>query len=237
MKIKSVAAVAMIVAGSWGLAGCTTPGVGGSDYTYSQVRGEQSVRIGTVESIRRVKIEDSDPGILGALGGAVAGAALGHTMGQGNGNAAATILGTLAGGAAGEAAQGSLSTHDGVEVTIRLDSGYVIAVTQGLDEEFKVGERVQVLGGAGATRVTALDPSSNLNYARPAGPPPAMAMPPRNAPPPGAATAGPPPAPSGPPPVNAAPPAAGQIMFYCPDSNAYYPAVPNCNSAWMRVVK
>ncbi|MDE2343828.1 MAG: glycine zipper 2TM domain-containing protein [Betaproteobacteria bacterium] len=227
MKIKSVAVLALALAGTWTLQGCTTPGLGGSDYTYGQVRGEQSVRIGTIESIRKVKIQSSDPGTLGAIGGAVAGAALGHTVGQGNGEAAATILGALAGGAAGEAAQSSASTKEGVELTIRLDNGYVIAVTQGADEEFRVGDRVQVLGGGGATRVTRLDPASNLNYARPAGPSQAPApMPPRNAPPPAPSSA-----------PSAAPSGSQDLLYYCPDSNAYYPAVSSCKSPWMRVVK
>ncbi|MDE1989116.1 MAG: glycine zipper 2TM domain-containing protein [Betaproteobacteria bacterium] len=226
MKIKSVAVLAMALAGTWTLQGCTTPGVGGSDYTYSQVRGEQSVRIGTIESIRKVKIESSEPGALGAIGGAVAGAALGHTVGQGNGEAAATILGALAGGAAGEAAQSSASTQEGVELTIRLDNGYVIAVTQGADEAFRVGDRVQVLGGGGATRVTRLDPASSLNYSRPAAPAQGPApMPPRNAPPPASSAPG------------AAPSGSQDLLYYCPDSNAYYPAVSNCKSPWMRVVK
>ena len=219
----------MALAATWALQGCTTPGVGGSDYTYGQVRGEQSVRIGTVESIRKVKIQSSDPGLLGAIGGAVAGAALGHTVGQGNGEAAATILGGLAGGAAGEAAQSNLSTTDGVELTIRLDNGYVIAVTQGADEQFQVGERVQVLGGAGATRVTRLDSGSSLNYAHPAGGGAPAPMPPRNAPPP------PPPASGAPGP--AAAPGGQELLYYCPDSNGYYPAVSSCKSPWMRVLK
>ncbi|EQD44468.1 outer membrane lipoprotein, partial [mine drainage metagenome] len=139
--------------------------MGGSDYTSTEVRGEQSVRLGTVESVHKVRIQSNDPGILGALGGGVAGAALGSTVGAGNGNAAATILGALAAGAAGNAAQNALSTENGVEITIRLDSGYVIAVTQGADEVFHVGDRVQVLGGGGATRVTKLDPNANLGPA------------------------------------------------------------------------
>lgn len=192
------------------MSGCSSPGVGGSDYTSTEVRGEQSVRLGTVESVRKVRIQSSEPGILGALGGGVAGAALGSTIGGGNGNAAATVLGALAAGAAGDAAQNALSTQNGVEITIRLDSGYVIAVTQGADEVFHVGDRVQVLGGGGATRVTKLDPNSNLG-------------------PTGRHSS----APNGMAPSNN----GQQIHYYCPDSNAYYPAVPDCKSPWMKVVR
>ncbi len=226
MKIRSLAALTLTALAAVALSGCTTPGVGGSDYTYGQVRGEQSVRLGTIESIRKVKIQPGEPGAVGLLSGAVAGAALGHTVGQGTGNAASTILGTIAGAAAGEAIESSASTKEGLEITVRLDSGYVIAVTQGADEDFRVGDRVQILGGGGATRVTRLDPASTLNNARPMAPPPTNgSMPPRNAPPPA-------------PPANSAPSnLSEQILYFCPDSNAYYPAVPTCKSPWMKVVK
>ncbi|MDE1891325.1 MAG: glycine zipper 2TM domain-containing protein [Betaproteobacteria bacterium] len=203
------------------LAGCAGPGVGGGDYTTSQVRGEQSVRLGTVESVRSVSIQSDQPGIVGALGGGVAGAALGSTLGGGNGNAASTVLGALAGAVAGNAVEGSVETKPGVEITVRLDSGYVIAVTQGADEQFKVGERVQVLGGGGATRVTRLAGNSGLN----------APMTPMQAPS-SSNMAPPPPAPAG----NATP-SPSQFQYYCPDSNQYYPTVQSCKSPWMKVVK
>ncbi len=226
MNFRTMTFLAAAVASSILVSGCQTPGVGGSDYTYGQVRGEQSVRLGTVESIRKVRIRSGEPGLLGAIAGGVGGAALGSTIGGGNGNAAATVLGALAGGAAGDAIQNDASTQEGVELTIRLDSGYVIAVTQGADEQFRVGDRVQVLGGGGATRVTRLDSGSGLNYARPVAPPPPGG---------GNATAAPPPPPPGG--SGGAPMAPSNIRYYCPDSNNYYPAVPSCPSPWMKVVR
>ena len=209
--------VALVIAT---LSACTTPGIGGSDYNVSQVRGEQSVRIGTVESLRAVKIQSSDPSVVGVLGGAIVGAAAGHAVGQGGGNSAATALGALAGAVAGDAIQSNAATQNGIEITIRLDSGYVIAVTQGADEVFRVGDRVQVLGGAGATRVTRLDPASRLN-----------------APPPVPAPNTPPPPPSGAPKAAPSPVSDGQYLYFCPDNNQYYPATQVCRSPWMRVQK
>ena len=202
------------------LAACTTPGIGGSDYRSNQVRGEQSVRIGTVESLRAVKIQSGDPSVVGVLGGAIVGAAAGHAVGQGGGNSAATALGALAGAVAGDAIQSNTATQNGIEITIRLDSGYVIAVTQGADEAFRVGDRVQVLGGAGATRVTRLDAASRLN-----------------APPPAPAPNTPSPPPSGAPKTAPAPVSDGQYLFFCPDTNQYYPAAQACRSPWMKVQK
>jgi len=43
---------------------------------------------------------------------------------------------------------------DGLEITVKLYSSRMIAVTQEADEQFRVGERVRVLSGGGATRVS-----------------------------------------------------------------------------------
>ncbi|MDA8417039.1 MAG: hypothetical protein M0Z78_08290 [Betaproteobacteria bacterium] len=206
-KPLSITTICLIATTLLGLEGCSSLGVGGSDYTASQVRGEQSVRLGTVESIRKVRIQNDQPGVMGAVGGGVAGAALGSTIGRGVGNAAATVLGALALGAAGDAAQNALSSQDGVELTIRQDNGLVIAVTQGADEVFQVGERVQILGGGGAVRVTRLDSRSGLYGPRQAAPQSAAPM--------GSGT--------------------NNISYFCPDSNAYYPQVKQCPSPWMKV--
>ena len=51
------------------LVGCAQPGLGGGNYTRGQVRGEQTVRVGTVESVRDVVIDARDTG-TGTLAGA-----------------------------------------------------------------------------------------------------------------------------------------------------------------------
>jgi outer membrane lipoprotein SlyB len=45
-------------------------------------------------------------------------------------------------------------SKEGLEITVKLDNGRMIAVTQEADEQFRVGERVRVLSGGGVTRVT-----------------------------------------------------------------------------------
>jgi outer membrane lipoprotein SlyB len=137
-----------------GLSGCANEGIGGGDYNREQVRGEQTVRLGVVEQVRLVKIEGTRSGV-GAGVGAVAGGVAGSTIGGGN---RAPILGAIGGavlgGLAGQAIEQSSTKKDGVEVTVRLDNGSLIAVTQGADEQFRVGDRVRVLSGGGATRVS-----------------------------------------------------------------------------------
>ena len=48
----------------------------------------------------------------------------------------------------------NLEGKDGLEITIKLDSGQIIAVTQEADEQVRAGERVRVLSGSGVTRVS-----------------------------------------------------------------------------------
>jgi outer membrane lipoprotein SlyB len=153
MKSKSLALISAIVAASV-LAGCATAGLGGGNYTRGQVRGEQSVRLGVVESVRDVVIDASSPE-NGALIGAGLGGIAGSTVGGGNrANAAGAIVGAVAGAIIGSAVEKNANDRKGVEVTVKLEGGKLIAITQEKDEEFKVGDRVRILSGQGATRVS-----------------------------------------------------------------------------------
>ncbi len=149
-KILVVGAVAMSAL----LAGCAQPGLGGGSYTRNQVRGEQTVRLGIVESVRDVKIDARQDG-TGTLVGAGLGGIAGSTVGGGNrANAAGAIAGAVVGGLIGSAVEKNANDRVGVEVTVRLEGGKLIAVTQEKDEEFRIGDKVRVLSGQGATRVS-----------------------------------------------------------------------------------
>ena len=138
------------------LLGCAQPGLGGGNYTRGQVRGEQSVRIGTVEAVRDVTIDARDTG-TGTLAGAALGGVAGSTVGGGSrANAVGAIAGAVVGGLIGNAVEKNSNDRRGVEVTLRLEDGRVIAITQEKDEEFRVGDRVRILSGQGTTRVTRL---------------------------------------------------------------------------------
>jgi outer membrane lipoprotein SlyB len=143
----AVASIAALV-----LAGCAGS-QSGSAYSHSQTRGEMTVRMGVVESVRTVTIEGSHSGIGAVAGGAIGGIA-GSNIGQGRGSTVGSILGAVAGGIAGQAIEERTSKKDGLEITIKLDSGQIIAVTQEADEAFRAGDRVRVLSGSGATRVS-----------------------------------------------------------------------------------
>lgn len=134
------------------LSGCAS-GLGSGDYAREQARGVQEVQIGVVESVREVKLEGTKSGI-GSTAGAVVGGVAGSEIGHGKGAIVGSILGAVAGGVGGAAAEEGTTRQKGVEITVKLDGGRMIAVTQAADEQFKVGERVRILSGGGTTRVT-----------------------------------------------------------------------------------
>jgi len=144
------------VAASLLMAGCASPGVGGANYTRAQTRGEQSVRLGTVESVRDVIIDADNTG-TGSLAGVAIGGIAGSTVGGGyRANAAGAIVGEVVGGLIGNAVEKNNNDRQGIEVTVRLEGGKIIAVTQGKDEDFRAGDRVKIMSGQGATRVSRL---------------------------------------------------------------------------------
>ncbi len=126
----------------------------GSAYERRQARTAQEVQLGAVEHIRVVQIEGTKSRV-GSTAGAAAGGVAGSEIGQGKGRIVGSIAGAVAGGVAGAAAEEGLTRQEGLEITVRLDSGRLLAITQAADEPFKVGERVRVLfGGRSGTRVT-----------------------------------------------------------------------------------
>ena len=136
------------------LGGCAYPRTGGGDYSVYGTRTEQSVRFGVVESVRLVRIEVPQSGV-GAVAGATIGAIGGGHVGGGSGQAVGAVLGAVAGGLLGQAIEQDVNQRTGLEITILLDSGKYIAVTQEGDENFRAGDRVRILSGANnVTRVT-----------------------------------------------------------------------------------
>ena len=123
-------------------------------YSRDQARQTHTVQYGTVERVKYVKIEGTKS-VVGPLAGAAAGAAVGSTIGSGSGKTVAVVLGGLAGAAAGGAVEEGITKKEGLEITVKLDNGEIIAVVQEADVTFATGEKVRVLRGSdGTTRVT-----------------------------------------------------------------------------------
>lgn len=125
----------------------------GSSYERSQTRGEQSIRLGVVESVRKVSIEGTKSGV-GAVAGAAVGGLGGSNVGDGKGSTVGAVVGAVLGGVAGNALENTATRQDGLEITVRLENGQLIAITQAADEVFRPGERVRIVSGSGVTRVT-----------------------------------------------------------------------------------
>jgi outer membrane lipoprotein SlyB len=135
------------------LGGCATQRYGSADYGPYGVRGEQSVRFGVVESVRLVRIQPYDTGVGTAAGAAIGGIG-GSYVGGGNGQIVGAIAGAVLGGIIGQAIEQDANQRTGLEITVLLDNGKYLAITQEADEQFRSGDRVRVLGNGGAVRVT-----------------------------------------------------------------------------------
>ncbi len=107
---------------------------------------------GVVEGVRDVELDSAYTGV-GSMAGAVLGGAAGSNVGGGRGAVAGGVVGTVAGAVLGEAAA-QAGTQPGFEITVRLDAGRVIAVTQPAGEIFQPGDRVRVISDGRHARVT-----------------------------------------------------------------------------------
>uniref|UniRef100_E6PSN8 Putative Rickettsia 17 kDa surface antigen n=1 Tax=mine drainage metagenome TaxID=410659 RepID=E6PSN8_9ZZZZ len=139
------------------LGGCAgvPPGMGGQyqssayNYSTSQAQQVQQVQLGTVLFVQSVQIRagQAETG-AGSTLGAVAGGFVGSRIGQGNGSAVGAVIGALGGAAAGDMAASKAYQQPGLQITVRLDSGQVVAVTQAADVPIQTGQRVELLGSA-----------------------------------------------------------------------------------------
>ena len=147
--IKTTATVVIVLATGLVLSGCPSS-MSGSAYNRGRVREAQDVRLGYVQNVRTVLIEGTQSSV-GTVGGAALGGLAGSTIGKGHGQIAGAISGAVIGGLVGSAIEENVTRQPGVEITIRLDNGQMLAVTQAGDEPFYRGDRVQVLTGYDGT--------------------------------------------------------------------------------------
>jgi len=151
MKMSGVAAC--IALASLLAAGCASSR-SSEVYSRDQAMKAQTVQMGTVQSVKAVKIEGTKSPV-GAIAGGAVGGALGHTIGHGTGRTVATVLGAVGGAVGGSVAEEELTKKDGLEITVKLDEGKVISVVQEADVSFQVGDRVRIMKGPdGTTRVS-----------------------------------------------------------------------------------
>ena len=149
MKVHTLVWVGLL---SLLLAACASSN-SGSVYSRDDARKVQTVKTGVVESVRTVKLEGTKTPIGTAAGGVVGGVA-GGSIGHGAGSTIAAVIGAVAGGIAGSAIEEGVTRKDGLEITVKLDGGSMIAIVQEADEQFHPGEKVRIVENADTSRVT-----------------------------------------------------------------------------------
>ena len=94
--MKNRYVVTLMLGALLALGGCASS-LSGDVYSRDDARAPQTVRMGTVESVRLVQIEGTKT-VIGPAAGAAIGGVAGNSVGGGRGSAIAAIVGALAGG-------------------------------------------------------------------------------------------------------------------------------------------
>jgi outer membrane lipoprotein SlyB len=135
------------------LSGCATQSRSASVYRAGESSVEQTVRFGTIESIRQVTIQRDSKGVGVVAGGAVGGIA-GSSVGDGRSGQVGAVLGAVLGGIAGQAIEERANQVPGVEITVRLESGRLVAIVQEDDQSLRAGDKVRLVGTGGAVKLS-----------------------------------------------------------------------------------
>ena len=142
-------AVALALAVTLGVTGCANTDIFSGDvYSAGQAKEARSISYGTLVSVRPVKIQADNQGVIGSVGGGVLGGVAGSAIGGGRGQAIATAVGAIAGAIVGSKVEEKASQVNAVELVIKKDDGKSIVVVQKADPKFVAGKRVQIVGGS-----------------------------------------------------------------------------------------
>lgn len=143
--------VVLVTGISLAVAGCTFPS-SRRTVPIGQANVLQRAELGTVTSVREVNIE-GQKGQLGMYGGGLVGAAA-ASGGRGVSGAVMQASGAVVGAVTGQAVEEAATRKRAQEITIRLDDGNTVTVTQETSTGlFMDGDRVRVINGGGQARV------------------------------------------------------------------------------------
>ena len=135
------------------VSGCAKPSASANVYTYNQAQRDQVMRNGTVVNVRPITIQKEGTSGAGMVAGGAAGGVVGSTIGGGTGRTLAILGGAVLGALAGDAVEEYVGKKDGLEITVKLDNGETRVIAQEADMPIMLNQRVQVISGAGPTRV------------------------------------------------------------------------------------
>jgi outer membrane lipoprotein SlyB len=139
MRLPEIAVALMAAAGILGGCAYNAPYV-----MNDRPANAQRIEYGVVERIDLFREGQSAPTGLGAILGGVAGGVIGHQFGGGVGNTAATIAGAVGGALVGNNIEHA-NARDRYRVTVRLDSGARLEITEVGEGELRAGDRVRVV--------------------------------------------------------------------------------------------
>ena len=128
------------------MAACASPGGGA---------GETEIRTGKIEQITATTVKSEHDKGVGAIIGGIAGAGLGSLIGAGTGRDVAIAAGAIAGVVGGNYAQNRFydKPEPAQQIFVRLNSGVLVTITQGVNPELRVGMKVYVEGAGATARV------------------------------------------------------------------------------------
>jgi outer membrane lipoprotein SlyB len=102
---------------------------------------------GVILSIQEVVAGGEGSG-MGAVGGAVVGGLLGHQVGGGSGKQIATVVGAVGGAVAGNEVEKRMGSTKKQEITVRLDDGSNVVVSDSGPAVWHTGDHVKIIDGA-----------------------------------------------------------------------------------------
>jgi outer membrane lipoprotein SlyB len=82
------------------------------------------------------------------------GSIAGSSVGDGKTGQVGAVLGAVLGGLAGQAIEERANQVPGVEITVRLESGRLIAIVQEDDQSLRAGDKVRLVGTGGSVRLS-----------------------------------------------------------------------------------
>ena len=122
----------------------------------AQQPGAMEIRQGVIEQITQMDLPTNHHRGLGAVIGGLGGLGIGSLIGGGTGRDVAMVAGTLGGALFGNDLQKKYDQPvPGQQIIVRLKSGVLVAITQPLDSNLRVGQRVYVEGAGEGARVIA----------------------------------------------------------------------------------
>ncbi|HEC05024.1 MAG TPA: hypothetical protein ENI84_02355 [Thiothrix sp.] len=144
-----------ILIGSTVLLGCSSTSAPVTEEKAGTIKRERIVEVqtGMVTGVKKVTVlgkRNSAGNTVGRTVGSIAGG----TLGVGYGSVAGSIIGGVLGGVAGSSADKELQKKAGLEISVRLDTGQRVTVTQLAEESFRSGDRVKLIMEEGQAHVT-----------------------------------------------------------------------------------